>query len=268
MPLPIFTLDRIELDRVSFSRALTFYRCPYRHHLDYILKKDKEDTVYTVFGTLIGEALEQKKKYNNNLAWLTFAKKFFRFLVENDWHELVKEKDRDWRNWVRAGFQIYNDVFIFLEDKFPGYELVDFEHELYEPIEGTNMKFKGYIDFIIKWQDKYYIMDFKTVSSFYFWKQNADTYKLYQVALYKHFFCAKTGIDPSIVETSYMLLRRNYEKDKFSVELYEQTSGPKKLSNSIEWLKKQAAGIESGIRIKRVDTCDFCSCGAKKVLRK
>ena len=55
----------------------------------------------------------------------------------------------------------------------------------------------------------------------------------------------------------YFLLKRKAAKSAEScVELFELTSGPKKLQNAVEWLKEQAVGISNGINIKSNNNID------------
>lgn len=266
MPLPIIKNKNVEIrPHVSFSEILVYFRCCFQHHLKYIQKIPQEDTIFTVYGKAVGEALERYRKYEKRTSWILMSKKIFRFILDNGFGEYVSEKDQDWRFWVKSAFRVFEDTIDFLDQKYPGYELIDFEYPLYEDVEGTNKKFKGYIDIIIKHNDKIYIIDFKTTSSFFMWKKKADTHKLYQVVLYKYFYCQKTGTDPNDVETAYLLLNRKpSKKDKSSVELVETTSGIKKMNNAVEWMKEQINGIDAGIKIAKVDTCEFCICGAKK----
>lgn len=266
MGLPVFIHKNLE-DRphVSFSEAYTMSKCPYKHWEQYRLKKPQEDTIYTVFGKAVGEAIERYKKNGINTSWISIGKKIFRFLVDNDWPEKMNEEDKDWRVWVRAGLRIFKDTLDFLDEEFSTWELIDFEYPLYEEVPGREKKFKGFIDLIFKWNGKIYIIDFKTTASGWFRDQLEDTHKLYQVTLYKYFYCLKTGTDPDKVETAYLLLKRKPSKNaSTSVELLEMTSGKVKLQNSIEWLSKQIETIEVGVRVKSPTTCKFCVCGAVK----
>jgi hypothetical protein len=266
MPLPIFVQGNLE-DRphVSFSEAYTASCCPYKHWEQYRLKKPQEDTIYTVFGKAVGESIEKYKKYGQKMSWISIGKKIFRFVLDHGWPEKMEEKDRDWRVWTRAGLRIFKDTLEFLDEEFPWWELIDFEYPIYEEILGRGKKFKGFIDLIFKWNGKIYIIDFKTTASGWFKQQLEDTHKLYQVTLYKYFYCLKTGTDPSNVETAYLLLKRKpAKKATTSVQLLEQTSGKVKMGNAVSWLSKQIELIETGIKIKSPTTCSFCVCGLAK----
>jgi hypothetical protein len=263
LPLPIFKKENLE-DRphVSFSEGYTFFRCPFNHWMTYRLKGPREDTIYTVYGKEMGLALEKYKKNGVKLAWVSLGKAIFKHIVANGFGEMVNEKDQDWRFWVRAAIRNFKDTLEFLDENYPGWKLIDFEYPLYEDIPDSSKKFKGFIDLIFEYKGRIKILDFKSTTLSWDKEKRSDTQKLYQVSLYKKFYCQKNDIDPNIVDVGYLLLlRKPAKKAKTSVELFEQTSGPVKLDNSITWLSQQARGIEKGINIKNKTMCSFCQCG-------
>ena len=76
---------------------------------------------------------------------------------------------------------------------------------------------------------------------------------VYQLILYKHFFCQKYGIDPKMAHTHFGLLKRTSKKD--IVELFEVTSGQKRIENALELLNKAIKTIKSGVHIKNKLSC-------------
>jgi len=273
MPLPIFKKTELfDRPHISFSEAYKFYRCHFNHWQQYRLKKPQEDTIHTIFGKTIGKALEDRKKHGIKNSWISIGRSIFSFLADGgSWGEYVKEEDQNWRVWTKIGFRIFKDTLEFLDETYPGWKLLDFEFPLFEEIPGSKKKFKGYIDIIFEHNGKIHIMDFKTCGWGWDKEKRENTHLLYQVALYKYFYCLKTGTDPNIVECSYLLLKRKPKaSDKTCVELFEQTSGKVKLKNAVNWLEAQAKGIEEGLSIKLKDTCEFCVCGAapKKTYKK
>lgn len=263
MPLPIFRPTLEERKYISFSEAYVFSKCPHQHWTKYREKRPSEATIHTEFGKAIGAAIEQYKKNNVKNAWISIGKAIFRYIIDGEWGDYVKEEEKDWRIWTKIGFRIFKDTLEWMDKTYPGWELIDFEYELFEPIEGSTKKFKGFIDLIFKYKDKIYIFDFKTCSWGWGKDKRENTHKLYQVILYKYYYCKKNNIDPKDVVCAYLLLKRKpAKKETTSVELFEQTSGLVKLNNSVKWLNEQAEGIDRGVRIKKKDTCEFCVCGA------
>ena len=83
--------------------------------------------------------------------------------------------------------------------------------------------------------------------------KKADKMIVYQLILYKHFFCQKYNIDPKKVHTHFGLLKRTSKKD--IVELFEVTSGPKRMENALELMNKAITTIKSGIHVKNKLSC-------------
>jgi hypothetical protein len=80
------------------------------------------------------------------------------------------------------------------------------------------MKFKGFIDMVIKTKDKrgntiLYICDFKTCSWGWPVEKKQDRNLQYQILLYKHFLCKKFDLDPKFVRTAFVLLKRKPGKN-------------------------------------------------------
>ena len=254
----------IEKQHISFSEAYTFFKCPYNHNLQYVLNKRSEETIFTVFGKLIGEMIEARKKANDNFAFDVFKEKLLKWIDINP-NIIRADKEPEPINkkeWLDAAERIYNELFVFLDKEFPGYEVLEFEFPIYEDVPNYSLKFKGYVDFIIKHEDKIWILDFKTTKRSWDKETLSNTEKLYQVTLYKKFFCNIFEIDPKKVETAYLLLKRDPKKDECAIEIIKTTSGKIKVNNSIEWLKEQAEGIGAGIKLKKTNTCAFCQCGS------
>lgn len=274
MPLPIFKADFEIKPHISFSEAYSYFNCPYNRYLTYVEKKQNEETIYTHFGKQMGLALEKYKKNGAKNAWIGLGKSIFNFIIDNEWAEIVPQRHRDFRIWVRAAIKNFHDTIIFLDEKFPNWEIIDFEYPLYEDIPGTSKKFKGFIDIIFKYNNQIWILDFKTSTKSWDKSKRSDTEKLYQVSLYKEFYCMKNGVDPDIVNVGYLLLLRekingkSFSKNESSVEMFEQTSGKVKRRNAINWLKNQADGIDSGIKIMNTSTCKFCQCGKSEESKK
>ena len=136
-----------------------------------------------------------------------------------------------------------------------GYEVLEAEMALYEPIEGhEDYRFKGYIDGIVATPDgKVHIFDWKTCSWGWDAKKRSDKMITYQLTLYKKFFCQKMNVDPKDVETHFALLKRTAKKDH--VEFFRVTSGPRKTENALKLLNTALYNIKNQRYIKNRLSC-------------
>ena len=141
-----------------------------------------------------------------------------------------------------------------LIDYFGEYEVYSAEENLYEDLGEADLKFKGYIDLVIKTSDgKYHIVDWKTCSWGWDSKRKADRMTTYQLTLYKYYFAKKHNIEPSNIETHFALLKRTAKSNK--VEIFRVTSGKKKTENAINLLNKAIYNIINDKHIKNRLSC-------------
>lgn len=267
MTLKIVDFDRVNQNRdyISFSEIHLFSSCPFKHDLTYNQGIRDDGSFYTMYGSALHEAIEQKWKYKNDLAWLRMGKIVYLVSKLNS-DETNKFAKKTPSEWVQSSLRIYKDFFPWMEENFPDCELFDIEYELKEPLEGFNRHFKGYIDLILynSKEDIYHIIDLKTSGWGWGKDQLSDTKKLYQVILYKSFFCNKENIPREKVKCHYLLLLRGPPKNKSSIVLHSMTSGNKKLLNAEQWMYETLELVKKGIKLKNPSTCSFCTCGAKK----
>ena len=127
------------------------------------------------------------------------------------------------------GKKIVPELLPALSNHFKDYKVVKTEEKLYEPMsQFDDYLFKGFVDLVLKTTDgKYHIIDWKTCSWGWDTKKRSDKMIVYQLVLYKYYFCKKHNIDPKNIETYFALLKRTAKKD--NVEIFRVTSGPKKL---------------------------------------
>ena len=126
--------------------------------------------------------------------------------------------------------------------------------EIYEKLEDTEKRYKGYIDLVLKTSDgKYHIIDWKTCSWGWDARRKNEKMVTYQLAFYKHFFSKKHNIDPDNIETHFALLKRTAKSNK--VEIFRVTSGNKKIENSLKLLDKAVYNIKHKNFVKNKLSC-------------
>lgn len=133
------------------------------------------------------------------------------------------------------------------------------EYRLEEPIsrtDGLEIKFKGYIDLVIRTKDRrgktvLYICDFKTASWGWTNEKKMDKELHFQILLYKHFFCKKHQLDPKQVRTAFILLLRSPRPEKKGssklqcpVEFMPISAGPVSVQRALEELNSDITRLK------------------------
>jgi hypothetical protein len=256
---------------VSFSEIKCWKECSWRHKLMYI---DKIDTFnpspYLDFGTAVHEGCETLLETKS-----VDKKKLFKDIT-TAWEKNGFE-DPEWvKNqpgwykyhpvevWCEWASNMWNDVPKFLDETFPGWQTVKAEEKLYENIESKDIKFKGFIDAIIKVPKKrgdghiYWILDWKTSQS-YGWRRakKQDILMTAQLILYKHFWSRKHSVPLKDIRCGFILLKRGGTPGRIC-ELVTVSVGPKSLRRGIKMMNNMIASVQRGLFFKNRDSCRFC----------
>lgn len=237
---------------ISFSELKIWNDCPFKHKLIYIDKvKEFKGSEHTAFGTAMHYVCENLVIDPKTKCMDLFNSKFIEEL------KLLKdsniELDKKLVNSMRIqASQIVNYILPALKNTFNNFEVVSVEEELMEKIN-DDLHFKGFIDLVIKKDDMYHVIDWKTCSWGWDSKRKADRMTTYQLTLYKYFFALKHNIDPSKIDTHFALLKRTAKKN--NVEIFKVTSGAKKTDNALKLLNKSIYNIKSKNFIKNRISC-------------
>jgi len=246
------------MSHVSFSEIKNWNQCAYYHKLTYIDKlKGFEGNLYTAFGSalhtvcekIILKEIDDKK----SLFQLSFSEEI------NNLPQTIKENidikmASDMR---RQGDMLVDLILPKLKKEFGTFQVVSVEEKLYEPIKDYDLKFKGFIDLVIKTEDgKYHVIDWKSCSWGWNFKRRSDPMTTYQLTFYKHYFAKKHNIDPQDIETYFALLKRTAKKDH--VEIFRVTSGNRKTENALNLLNKVLYNIKRKNYFKNRLSCKKC----------
>jgi len=246
---------------ISYSELKIWSECPFKHKLNYIDKLRKFiGNEYTAFGRSLHSLCE-------HMVQETLPEEEYDDFFEGTFgHELAQLGDpADLReqlvnDMLAQAKKITPHIIPGLVNSFGEYEVFSVEEKLFEKINDFSLDkytFKGYIDLVIKTSDrKYHIIDWKTCSWGWDARKRTDRLITYQLTLYKKFFCQKHGIDPSLVETHFALLKRTAKKD--NVEIFRVTSGKKKTDNATALLHKALHNICKNNKIKNRLSCNGC----------
>lgn len=222
----------------------------YRHFCQWRWKLDNADGlkskafgIYLDFGTAVHGAIEKYKTRKNPVS-MQDAQKLF----EDSFRELHKENSEKYKekekaikvdDFVAAGRKIIEEFDSCQELRDS--EVLYNEHDLYIDIdrEDPKMKFKGFIDMVVKTKDKrgntiLYVVDFKTCSWGWTQDKKRDRELQYQLFLYKHFLCKKFNLDPKNVRTAFVLLKRSPRKDDKAIEFFPVSAGPISVQRALD----------------------------------
>jgi len=243
---------------ISFSEFKLWSECAFHHKLKYIDNLEGfTGSLYTIFGTAIHSVCENSVDQTEGFE----PEQHFLQVFEDGKKKLLSEgvsiNEQEYEAMIPQAKGIISSYLPALQKKFPGFEVVVTEEDLFEDIEGSEVKFKGFIDFIIKTPDgKYHIIDWKTCSWGWDAQKKSDKIISYQLTFYKHFWAKKHNVDPKNIETYFGLLKRTAKKD--NVEIFRVTSGEKKINNGLTALRNAIINIERQKFYKNKTSCKFC----------
>lgn len=246
---------------ISYSALKDWANCSYYYKLVQLDKIEGfKGNIYTAFGNALHDTCAEKVE-NHQLDEQKHFDLSFLVTLESLPEDVKAElKTKDLVDMRAQGKELVPLILPSLKGQFGDYELISAEEMLYVPIkefEEHNYQFKGFIDLVIKTSDgKYHIIDWKTCSWGWDSKKRRDPLVTYQLTLYKHYFAQKHNIEPSDIETHFVLLKRTAKKDK--VEFVRVTSGPKKTSNALNLLTKALYNINKNRFIKNRLACSKC----------
>ena len=149
-----------------------------------------------------------------------------------------------------------------MDETFPGWECVSAEEQLFEDIVDSDLKFKGYIDCIIKTKkggkDIYHVIDWKSTGTCgWYWKKRKDFLALSQIGFYKSYWAGKNNIPLSQVRTAFVFLKRGAPAGE-CIELFKVSTGPKFVEKTDKLLKSMIFTVNRGFFPKNTDNCKFC----------
>lgn len=248
------------MSHISFSELKVWNECPHKHKLQYIDKnKVFTSTQYTCFGIAIHETCEKSllKEIKEEQHSEYFEAKFKEELKILDGQ--VKIDQVLINDMVEQGKAILAELYQSLNNYLEGYEVISTEEPLFERIQNLDFEydFKGYIDLILKTPDgKYHIIDFKSCSWGWSQEKKTDPMINYQLIYYKMFYAQKFNIDPKMIETHFMLMKRTAKKDR--IEAFRVTSGTKKTENANILLTRATTAIKNNKHIKNRLSCNGC----------
>lgn len=241
---------------VSFSEVKTWKECGWRHKLVYIDKLDMfRPSQHLDFGTIVHAELEDYLEHK------TFDLDRMRAALTKSWTEKGFE---NLPGAIADAERILKDIPDFLDATFPEWSFMASEHELYEEIPDNDIKFKGFVDGMIRAKNSrgkeiLWIVDWKTTASARGWStdKKRDFLVQMQVMLYKFFCARKFEVDPKDIKCGFVLLKRGAKPGK-SCELVEVSVGPKAFDKANKVLSSMIKSVRLNKPIKNRLSCTYC----------
>lgn len=244
--------------------------CQHRWNLNYL--QNLRSNIYSIhfdFGTAVHEALEvyltRKDPITVDEAVTKFKVTLNQLYDKNSANYEKPIPEKDFLGLIDSGERIIRAIKDVPE--FKDAEVVHNEYPLFESIgrdDGIDIKFKGFIDLVIKTKAKngdtvLYVCDFKTCSWGWGRDTREDKWKHFQIFLYKYYLCKKFDIDPKYVRTAFVLLKKRPPKGTDPVEFFPVSAGPVSVQRALNVLNENLTEMKSRIEkndfVKNRDMC-------------
>ena len=258
---------------VSFSEVKIWKECSYRHKLAYVDKLDVyEANPYADYGTAVHNAIENYLKTKTmdineclreiDSAWVRNnyrGEEYLNKMKDQKWYKDLPVEE--WQGYARTVLERFPS---WIDEEFPGWELVDAEHQLYEQIEGIeDVSFKGFVDCLLKvkgkkGQDLLYVIDWKTTGKAgWLGKKRRDFLTTAQVGLYKRYISRKLNIELKDIRCAYVFLKRGAKPDN-CIDTFTVSVGPKFVERADKLVSSMVKNVKKGFAMKNFNSCKFC----------
>jgi len=233
------------MSHISYSEFTTFLSCPYRHKIQYI-DRVRPTSIHLIFGSAVHEYCERFLLGNDTL--VTLPELFDLYYEEREMEPFQPILKKDIEQILQQGAKFLPEFKQNFSEMFPNYKIIATEKEIYKKLV-DKINFKGYIDAIVKVEDIYHIIDFKTCYSGWNQYRKSDIKALLQNAFYKYF----SDYNFESTQTHYILLKRvapaKQRVEKFTVD------SSNIIEKGIQQLTKTARMIQKGCTIKKRSSC-------------
>lgn len=278
-------------NKISYSQYTQYANCPRQWKLNYVDKLSVyTQSIHTLFGSAFHETLQ---------SYLTIMYKDSAVAAnKEDWHDILKKmmakeyrkacamgQDPKFTNAQEMG-EFYEHGILILDyvlskrgEYFQkkNHELIGVEVPLLVPMNvNENVKFRGYIDLIIKdtRDNTYKIIDIKTSTMGWNKYQKADSTKTAQLVLYKSYYAKQFNVPLENIRVEYFIVKRMlYENMDFPqkrVQIFNPAAGKptmNKINGSVDEFVRSAFNVDGShntereyiaVKGKNNKNCKYC----------
>ncbi len=247
---------------ISFSELKDWSDCSYRHKLKHVSKIDlSSPSPFLSYGTAVHAGCEHYLKTRESGVETATT-----FLIKA-WSEHTGkpgfEPEGLQKCLSEASAILSSDEFpAYMEATFPGWEIIDVEHALYEPIVGHQHAFKGYVDAIISCgkpngKRVIWILDMKTTIWGWTPAKKSDPMMRSQLVLYKSFWSSRTSTPMKDIRCGFLLLKRTGKQGK-RCELVTVSAGDTTTKRTLSIVNNMLYSLKNGVAIKNRMSCEYC----------
>lgn len=245
---------------LSFSEVSCWWTCSWKHKRKHVDGIDLEPpSIFLYFGTAMHAVLEDYVKTREMKPSIAFniLKEAFDQHLDLDGFTVD-----DFKKCTTELKAIFAEFPVWFDATFPGWELIDAEHPLYEHIEGQPHAFKGFIDAVIRVPGKkgehlIWLLDWKSTIRGWFSTKRQDPKTSAQLVFYKTFWSRKTQTPMKNIRCGFVLLKR-VAKDGERCELFAVSVGEKTSGKSLKVLNNMISSVKRGIAFKNRTECRYC----------
>jgi hypothetical protein len=259
---------------ISYSEVSTWDACQLQHWIAYVLGLSSwEENPYADLGTCCHGGAEQyinTRTLDIEAAQVQFDKRWAKHIErysDETIARLMKQYKVDSPDGVFTVYrQMIHDILVelpaFMDATYPGWEPVNAEEILYEQIPNDDIRFKGYIDAVIKCKNKrgkelIWLIDWKTCGWGWTIDQKRDIMKAMQLGFYKIYYAAKHDIDLKDIRCAFVLLKRDGKLGK-RIEQVTVSVGPKSIDRANLKTTQMLTAVRKGFRFKNRKNCRWC----------
>jgi ATP-dependent exoDNAse (exonuclease V) beta subunit len=206
---------------ISFSEYRVFRNCPFKHFLQRNLGYQEPTNEFLQFGSALHSSIEDiiQQKLIKVLYKNVFIEKLKAEGVSEQYLKTIMGK-----NLINEGVSILEKLDFF--KRFEGWEIVGVELEINQVFfeyKGYEIGFKGVIDLILKKDDKFLILDWKSaLEPWDIEKKKQDLGFFGQLAFYKTFYSQLNNIPLKNIETRFVALsRKPITVQQFNINITE-----------------------------------------------
>jgi len=245
---------------LSYSQLNMYSQCPKHWELQYIQKKGKWDpTIFNIFGTAIHECIQDfLETMYASTAKAAEAMPLSAMLKQNmyDLYKEEVEKNKgihfstsdDLKEIYFQGVDIL-DYLVKHRNKYftkKNTELLGIEMPIFVESEtNSNIMIFGFLDVVLKEDDKIKILDLKT--STWGWSKNEKKKNGDQLRLYKKYFAKQYDVEEKDITVEYLIVKRKMYEDldfpQKRFQVYEPANGKPSLNK----MEKKLSGFISNV---------------------